>query len=195
MPGLVLAGVGLWCPHRVALPIPLQRQQGQAFLWNRRRAEARHRHADGCRGVGGAPNKAASGFFSNILREPLVGVEAALPVDDNVRHWFASPKAATGFMLHAARLGGQSIGSRRNLTMPGLSATVAEEIEALRRVAGEKAVKLIRRQPDETIQRIVAGWPSDFIATRAVELGFEADRGFDEIVRIHVDDELGGRIV
>lgn len=143
----------------------------------------------------GAPNKAASGFFSNILREPLVGVEAVLPVDDNVRHWFASPKAATGFMLHAARLGGQSIGSRRNLTMPGLSATVAEEIEALRRVAGEKAVKLIRRQPDETIQRIVAGWPSDFIATRAVELGFEADRGFDEIVRIHVDDELGGRIV
>lgn len=125
----------------------------------------------------GAPNKAASWFFSNILREPLVGVEAVLPVDDNVRHWFASPKAATGFMLHAARLGGQSIGSRRNLTMPGLSATVAEEIEALRRVAGEKAVKLIRRQPDETIQRIVAGWPSDFIATRAVELGFRSGQG------------------
>jgi nucleoside-diphosphate-sugar epimerase len=142
----------------------------------------------------GAPNKAASGFFSNILREPLVGVEAVLPVDDNVRHWFASPKAATGFMLHAARLGGQSIGPRRNLTMPGLSATVAEEIEALRRVAGEKAVRLIRRQPDETIKRIVAGWPSDFIATRAFELGFEADRGFDEIVRIHIDDELGGQI-
>lgn len=141
----------------------------------------------------GTPNKAASGFFSNILREPLAGMEAVLPVDENVRHWFASPKAAIGFMLHAARLDGQVIGPRRNLTMPGLSATVAEEIEALRRVAGEKAVRLIRREPDETIQRIVAGWPSDFVATRAMELGFEADRGFDEIVRIHIDDELGGR--
>ncbi len=142
----------------------------------------------------GAPNKAASGFFSNILREPLIGKEAVLPVDESVRHWFASPKAATGFMLHAARLGGRLIGPRRNLTMPGLSATVAEEIDALRRVAGEKAVRLIRREPDETIQRIVAGWPSEFVATRAMELGFEADRGFDEIVRIHIDDELGGRI-
>ena len=141
----------------------------------------------------GTPNKAASGFFSNILREPLAGMEAVLPVDENVRHWFASPKAAIGFMLHAARLDGQVIGPRRNLTMPGLSATVAEEIEALRRVAGEKAVRLIRRELDEKIQRIVAGWPSDFVATRAMELGFEADRGFDEIVRIHIDDELGGR--
>lgn len=140
----------------------------------------------------GKPNKAASGFFSNILREPLAGLEAVLPVDENVRHWFASPRAAVGFFVHAARIDTSLIGSRRNLTMPGRSALVGEEIEALRRIAGEKAVRLIRREPDPHIQTIVAGWPTDFDARRATELGFTAETSFDEIIRIHLEDELEG---
>jgi D-erythronate 2-dehydrogenase len=142
----------------------------------------------------GAPNKAASGFFSNILREPLSGQEAVLPVDENVRHWFASPRSAVGFFTHAARLDLAEVGPRRNLTMPGLSALVGEEIEALRRVAGEKAVRLIRREHDPVIAGIVAGWPTNFDATRAEALGFKAETSFDEIIRIHIEDELGGKI-
>lgn len=142
----------------------------------------------------GTPNKAASGFFSNILREPLAGKEAVLPVDESVRHWFASPRSAVGFFLHAARMDTSAIGPRRNLTMPGLSALVGEEIEALRRVAGEKAVRLIRREPDPVIRRIVSGWATDFDARRASALGFKAETTFDEIIRIHVEDELGGKI-
>lgn len=142
----------------------------------------------------GKPNKAASGFFSNILREPLTGQEAVLPVDENVRHWFASPRSAVDFFIHAARMDTSAIGPRRNLTMPGLSALVGEEIEALRRVAGEKAVKLIRREPDPVIRSIVSGWATDFDARRASELGFKAETNFDEIIRIHIEDELGGGI-
>jgi nucleoside-diphosphate-sugar epimerase len=142
----------------------------------------------------GKPNKAASGFFSNILREPLSGVEAVLPVKESVRHWFASPRAAVRFLMHAAALDTTVLGSRRSLSMPGLSATVGEEIEALRRVAGDKAVKLIRNEPDETIIKMVAGWPQNFDASRAIELGFEAEKSFDEIIRAHVEDELGGTI-
>jgi nucleoside-diphosphate-sugar epimerase len=140
----------------------------------------------------GKPNKAASGFFSNILREPLSGHEAVLPVDESVRHWFASPRAAVGFLIHAAELDTIALGSRRSLTMPGLSATVGEEIEALRRCAGDKAVRLIRREPDEAIIRMVGGWPQNFDASRATSLGFKAEKSFDEIVRAHIDDELGG---
>ncbi|MEO9528419.1 D-erythronate dehydrogenase [Roseibium sp.] len=140
----------------------------------------------------GTPNKAASGFFSNILREPLKGEEAVLPVDDSVRHWFASPRSAVGFFVHAARLDTGRVGPRRSLTMPGLSATVAEEIAALRRVAGDAAVRLIRREPDPLIDRIVAGWPQDFDARRAAELGFKAETGFDDIIRIHLEDEGEG---
>ncbi|MGO4197693.1 D-erythronate dehydrogenase [Rhizobium sp. YAF28] len=142
----------------------------------------------------GAPNKAASGFFSNILREPLAGKPAVLPVSDSVRHWFASPRAAVGFFVHAARIDTAKVGSRRNLTMPGLSALVSEEIEALRRIAGDKAVALIKHETDPVIERIVAGWPTQFDAKRASALGFRAETSFDEILQVHIEDELGGRI-
>jgi nucleoside-diphosphate-sugar epimerase len=142
----------------------------------------------------GKPNKAASGFFSNILREPLVGQEAVLPVEESVRHWFAGPRSAVEFFVHAAKLDLEQVGTRRNLTMPGLSVTVGEEIAALTRVAGEKAARLIRRDPDPVIQRMVAGWPRDFDARRASSLGFKAEANFDDIVKAHIDDELGGKV-
>ena len=137
----------------------------------------------------GKPNKAASGFFSGIIREPLNGEQAVLPVPETVRHWFASPRAAIGFLLHAAKLKTGQLGARRNLSMPGLSLTVGEQIESLRRVAGDKVAGLIRRQPDETIMRIVEGWPRNFDPRRALSLGFRADTSFDEIIRIHLEDE------
>jgi len=142
----------------------------------------------------GKPNKAASGFFSGIIREPLAGQEAVLPVPESVRHWFASPRAAIDFLLHAASLDTAKLGTRRNLSMPGISATVGEQIEALRKVGGEKATRLIRREPDATIMRIVDGWPQNFDARRASALGFRADRSFEEIIRIHVEDELQGSL-
>jgi nucleoside-diphosphate-sugar epimerase len=142
----------------------------------------------------GKPNKAASGFFSNIIREPLVGQEAVLPVSEEVRHWYASPRAAVGFLLHAATMDTAPLGWRRNLSMPGLSATVGDEIAALRNVAGEKAVRLIRREPDPAIERIVSGWAQRFDARRAESLGFKAETSFEDIIRVHIDDELGGRV-
>jgi len=142
----------------------------------------------------GAPNRAASGFFSGILREPLAGREAVLPVDESVRHWHASPRAAVGFLRHAMRLDLDRLGAARSLAMPGLSATVAEQIEALRRAAGERAVRLIRREPDPVIRQIVAGWATRLDASRALALGFTADPSFDAIIAAHVADELDGRI-
>jgi D-erythronate 2-dehydrogenase len=142
----------------------------------------------------GRPNKAASGFFSSIIREPLSGEEAVLPVDENVLHWHASPRAAVGFLLHAAELEKEKIGSRVNLTMPGVGCTVAEQIAALRRIAGDKVAARIRRQPDPLVVRMVAGWPQRFEPRRALALGFRAEASFDEIIRVHIEDELGGRI-
>jgi len=142
----------------------------------------------------GKPNKAASGFFSNIIREPLNGIEAVLPVDDTVRHWHASPRAAVGFLVQAAEMGGAALGNRRALTLPGLSCTVAEQIAALERIAGKKVTALIKRQPDDTIRRIVSGWPQNFNAKRARDLGFSSENTFDEIIMAHVEDELGGKL-
>ncbi len=142
----------------------------------------------------GPPNKAAAGFFSSIIREPLNGEEAVLPVEDSVRNWHASPRAAVGFLLRAAGLDSKQLGSRVNLTMPGVCCTVAEQIAALRRIAGEKVAARIHREPDPLVARIVAGWPGQFDTRRALSLGFKAETSFDEIIRAHIDDELGGRI-
>jgi D-erythronate 2-dehydrogenase len=138
----------------------------------------------------GKPNKAASSFFSSIIREPLNGQAAVLPVGDEVRHWFASPRAAVDFLFHAGAIDLTKLGPRRNLNMPGVSATVGEMIASLETVAGPGFTQLIRRDPDPTIQRIVDGWPQRVDASRAEELGFSADDNFDDIVRHYIEDDL-----
>lgn len=143
----------------------------------------------------GKPNRAASGFFSGIIREPLNGQEAILPVTDDVRHWHASPRTAVRFLSHALTLDTDRLQGRRALNLPGVSCTVAEQIDALRKVAGQRAVDLIRPEPDETVAAIVAGWPRDFDPARALALGFEADASFDEIIQTYIEDDLPGAVV
>ena len=142
----------------------------------------------------GKPNKAASGFFSGIIREPLAGLEAVLPVADTVRHTHASPRSAVGFLIHAAGLTREQLGPRISLAMPGVCCTVAEQIESLRRIAGPKVAARIKREPDELVMRIVAGWSERIDARRAPALGFKAETSFDDIIRAHIEDELGGKI-
>lgn len=137
----------------------------------------------------GSPNRAASSFFSNILREPLAGRPAVLPVRDSLRHWFASPRAAVGFLERAAAMDSGPLGFRRVLNMPGLSATVAEQIEALRRAAGQGAVDLIRVAHDPVIAAIVETWAQAYDPARALALGFRAESSFDQIIAAHLQDE------
>lgn len=142
----------------------------------------------------GAPNKAASGFFSGIIREPLQGTEAILPVDESVRHWVASPRSAVGFLIHAAGLDKATLGHPVSMTMPGLDITVGEMIATLEKVAGKKVVDRIRREPDPFIQSMVAGWPEAFDTRRALDLGFRSESRFEDIINIFIEDELQGRI-
>ena len=138
----------------------------------------------------GKPNKAASGFFSNIIREPLNGQKAFLPVDVSVRHWHASPRAAAGFLMHSALMDISLLENRISLNLPGVSCTVEEQIEALRSIAGQKVVDLIIFKKDQNIQKMVAGWPKNFSPKRALKLGFKAEKNFEEIINIHIADEM-----
>jgi nucleoside-diphosphate-sugar epimerase len=142
----------------------------------------------------GKPNKAASSFFSSIIREPLAGREAIVPVPRSVVHTHASPRAAVGFLIHGAEVDGAKVGPRRNITMPGVAVSVGEQIEALRRIAGDNVVKLIRDEHDETTWAIVKNWATRFEGKRARELGFTVEASFDEIIRAHIEDELGGKV-
>lgn len=138
----------------------------------------------------GRPTFGNSGFFSNIVREPLAGREAVLPVDPSVRHWIASPFAAVGFLIHAAGLGTEGLGRERSLTMPALSVSVEEEIEALRRVGGEAAVARIRRVADPAFAGAV--YPAAFTAERATGLGFRLlEQCFDDIISYYMTYDTG----
>jgi len=138
----------------------------------------------------GKANLAASSFFSGIIREPLNGQEAVLPVPRDVRHWHASPKSAAGFLRHAATLDQAAIGPRPALNVPGVSCTVDEQIEALRDIAGADTVKLIKEAPDEAIMAIVKNWPRDFAPDRAKALGFTAETEFSEIIETYISEDL-----
>jgi nucleoside-diphosphate-sugar epimerase len=143
----------------------------------------------------GKPNKAASGFFSGIIREPLAGQEALLPVPEAVVHTHASPRSAVGFLIHGAELPREAIEPHVNITMPGVCCTVGEQIEALRRLAGDKVANRIRHEPDELVMRIVSGWPHRLAGKRARELGFRVEQSFEEIIRVHIDEDRGGSFV
>lgn len=138
----------------------------------------------------GKANLAASSFFSGIIREPLHGKEAILPVDTDVRHWHASPRAAVGFLRHAATMNLDPLGTNRALNLPGVSCTVAEQIDALRKIAGDAVVARIKPKPDAKIAKIVDGWPRNFAPERALALGFKAETSFEEIINVYIEDEM-----
>ena len=138
----------------------------------------------------GKPNKAASSFYSSIIREPLNGFEAILPVPEDLCHWFASPQSAVGYLKHAGKLDFKKLGNKRSLNLPGVSCSIAEQILALEGTAGTKVSKLIKRIPDKKIEKIVKNWPQNFIADRAIQLGFSADKNFKEIIKLYIDEEI-----
>ena len=92
----------------------------------------------------GKPNKAASTFASSIIREPLAGQEAVCPVERDAAMYVLSPRRVVAALLRAMQLPDEAFGMTRAIVLPGITATVAEMVDALRTVGGEAAV---RRHP------------------------------------------------
>jgi nucleoside-diphosphate-sugar epimerase len=137
----------------------------------------------------GAANAAASSFVSGIIREPLAGIDTVCPVPLDTRLWITSPELATSNLLHAARVPA-SQEDRRAVNFPGLSVTPQEMLDSLERVAGAAARARVRCEPDRRIMQIVCTWPGAFETSRALRLGFAADRDVDAIVRQFVAERL-----
>ncbi|MCU0906367.1 MAG: NAD-dependent epimerase/dehydratase family protein [Rhodobacteraceae bacterium] len=133
----------------------------------------------------GAPNRAASSFASGILREPMAGLDATLPVDRDLRLHLASPDRALAHLLRAAALDQTVLGAETTLTLPGISVTVGTMIEALGQIVGPEAVARIKPAPDPAIAAIVASWPGEILCPRARALGFEPNTGIAELIVEH----------
>ena len=137
----------------------------------------------------GRPNKAASSFFSGILREPLLGLSTELPVAPDFAAWIASPRRAVEWLLHCASMDTTPMGLDRGINPPGLSVTVASMLNALDAVQ-PGASALVRRVYDPAIEKIVAGWPAAFEPLRSRTLGFSAHEPLVDLVRAFVADDL-----
>lgn len=137
----------------------------------------------------GKPNLAASSFASGIIREPLNGERSLCPVPDSTGVWMLSPRKVVEAFVHAHELDSQAWGVNRVVNLPGISVTVREMVDTLGRIAGKSVVDRVEFVTDERIQRIVRTWPVNFRTDRALRLGFQADAGFEGIVRDFIDDQ------
>jgi D-erythronate 2-dehydrogenase len=136
----------------------------------------------------GLPNGAASGFASGIIREPLAGVDAALPVPLSTEMWVASPRAVVDMFMHALALAPSDWGWYRSLNLPGLTVSMGDELAALRRVAGDAVAARVHESHDEKVMKLVRTWAARFDTARADAMGFRPDRDFESIVRAYIED-------
>lgn len=139
----------------------------------------------------GKPNGAASSFFSGIIREPLAGQEAILPVDPSVSHPVSSPARTVAGLIAVFEATQEQMGGRAALNLPALNVKVSEMLAALEAVAGKATRALVKQQPDPTIQRIVAGWSKGAVAARAEKLGLKPEADFADIVLQYIHDHPG----
>jgi nucleoside-diphosphate-sugar epimerase len=137
----------------------------------------------------GKPNAAASSFASGIIREPLNGVISECPVAPETGVWLLSPGRVVEAFIHAWELPAEAWGRRRWLNLPGITASVAEMVEAMRKVAGDAVAKRVVYKSDARIQAIVRTWPARFRTPRALEMGFKPDPDVASVIRAYIADE------
>ncbi|MBS1229442.1 MAG: NAD-dependent epimerase [Proteobacteria bacterium] len=137
----------------------------------------------------GKPNLAASSFASGIIREPLAGVVSPCPVDPETCVWILSPSKVVDDFIHAHDLPSSAWGVNRVLNLPGITTSVKEMVDALRKIAGDQVADLVEWKPDARVQAIVKTWPARFSTARAVKLGFVADQNIEGIIGDYISEQ------
>ena len=136
----------------------------------------------------GKPNKAASGFASGIIREPLAGIDAVAPVKPETRMWVISPACAVHNLICGHEAPAERFAHTRSVDVPGISVAIGEMVRALRAVAGDAVADRVRWEYDPVIDRIVSSWPAAFDTRFGASLGMIADRDFESIVKAYRDE-------
>ena len=134
----------------------------------------------------GRPNGAASSFFSGMIREPLAGVRAQVPVGPETEHPILSPTLTVAGLIRCAQASDEEWGPLTGLNLPSLRCSVGEMAAALERIAGPQASALLDWKPDADILKLVSTWPGHVTWTRARALGLAANRDFDEVIREYI---------
>ena len=137
----------------------------------------------------GKPNLASTSFASGMFREPLDGVVCEVPVEDSIEMWILSPGKVLDDFIHAHELPASAWGTNRALTLPGITFSVKEGVEALRRIAGDEVARRVVFKPVERINNMVRTFPARFRAERGIAMGFQADTDIAGIIKAYIAAE------
>ncbi|HWA13678.1 MAG TPA: D-erythronate dehydrogenase [Burkholderiales bacterium] len=137
----------------------------------------------------GKPNLASTSFASGMFREPLNGTVCEVPVEASTEMWILSPGKVLDAFLHAHDLPASAWGTNRALALPGITFSVGEGVEALRRIAGDEVARRVVFRKDDRINRMVRSFPGRFRTDRALAMGFRADADIAGILRDYIAAE------
>jgi D-erythronate 2-dehydrogenase len=138
----------------------------------------------------GKPNKAASGFASGIIREPLNGVDMVCPVSPESRMAIMSPRTVVDCFMHMHDLDSAKLGASRAILLSGFSVSMADTAAAVQAVETNRDRGQITFKVDPHIQAIVDGWPKTTSSAKAASLGFPSDSNIGDVISAYIEDEL-----
>ncbi|KAH6621583.1 hypothetical protein B0J18DRAFT_432861 [Chaetomium sp. MPI-SDFR-AT-0129] len=138
----------------------------------------------------GKPTGAASSFLSGIIREPMAGVEAIVPLTDrSFRAFLASPRTVVENLVRVLEWEEKVLPERhlRSVVFPGVAVSVQELRDALGKFGGEEKVGLIREVRDEGLEGILRGWGEEYEVDGAVAMGLVRDESGEGLVREYIE--------
>ena len=136
----------------------------------------------------GKPNGAASGFLSGMIREPLAGIKATVPVAAETPVALSSPSRTIEGLIKAAEASDAAWGFLTAMNLPSVQVTVGEMAMALQRLAGKQTADYLEWKIDPAIVKIVNSWPGEIACSRASQLGLTPDPSFDSIIQQYINE-------
>lgn len=139
----------------------------------------------------GQPNAATTSCYSGVIREPLHGVEAVLPIARNLPHPVTSTRAliANLVILHEAKWPSDRVD--RALNLPSRPSSLQQLVDALYEVVPPSEVGKLGKivdQEDEFLSRVVRSMGSHLSHHRAKELGMLEVPDMVTVVREFLED-------
>lgn len=120
-----------------------------------------------------------------MIREPLNCLTCTIPiVERSFVSWFSSPRTLVYNLLHTLTVPPDALPPHiRQINLPGISVSIQGMMDVLAKVAGEDVLKYLEEENDEKLIPILKSWPKAFDNAPALELGYEKDVSFEDIVR------------
>jgi D-erythronate 2-dehydrogenase len=140
----------------------------------------------------GKPNAAASSWASGMFREPLGGVDCALPIRREQRHPMTGYHTVIDSLIYLHELPADRLGGDRGVGLPAHTVTPKMAEQVIQEIAQSRGIKLGRIVDafDARIQGIVDGWATAIDGRRAQRLGLPQPPPLRDIVEIYVTDFL-----